>query len=82
MCYSCEKTATYNNIRVFYKNAKPAFHLSKSPRARIDFIRIRLITAHVTLAHATFNSRETAKFGGKKGELRRSIDFEFKKLWY
>jgi hypothetical protein len=61
MRYLCKKIAIYNNIRVLYDSAKPIFYLFKIPRARIDFTRIRLITAHVTLAHATFSNKKTAR---------------------
>jgi hypothetical protein len=66
MYYSCEKTTTYNNIRIFCESAKPAVFFFKSSRVRINLTRIRLITAHVTLAHATLNNRETARFWKKK----------------
>jgi hypothetical protein len=61
MRYSCEKTATYNNIKILCGNAKLIFHFSKTPRARIYPTRIRLIAAHATLVHATFNNKRTAK---------------------
>jgi hypothetical protein len=66
MRYLCEKTAIYNNVRVFCGSAKPTFYLFKIQRVRIDFTRIRLVIAHVTLAHATFSSRETARFKKKR----------------
>jgi len=62
MRYLCEKTAIYKNIKVLCGNAKPIFYLSKILRVRIYFTRIRLVAAHATLAHATFNSKGTAKF--------------------
>jgi hypothetical protein len=61
MRYLCEKTATYNNVKMLYGNIKPIFYFSKIPRVRIGFTRIRLITAHVTLAYTTFNNRGTAR---------------------
>jgi hypothetical protein len=66
MRYLYKKTATYNNIRILCDNAKPIFHLSKTPRVRINPTRIRLIIAHVTLAHATLNSKETARLKKKR----------------
>jgi hypothetical protein len=66
MRYSCKKTATYKNVKMLCGSTKPTFHLSKTPRARIDLTRIRLIIAHATLAHATFSNRETARLGKKK----------------
>jgi hypothetical protein len=66
MRYLYKKTAIYKNIRVLYGNIKPTLHLSKIPRARIDLTRIRLITAHATLTHATFNNKKTAKLGKKR----------------
>jgi hypothetical protein len=66
MRYSYKKTTTYNNIKVFYGNIKPIFYLSKTSRARINLTRIRLIITHATLAHATFNSKKTARLKKKK----------------
>jgi hypothetical protein len=66
MRYLCEKTATYKNVRVFCGNTKPTLHLSKTPKVKIDFTRIRLITAHATLAHATLSNRETARLKKRK----------------
>jgi hypothetical protein len=66
MRYSCKKTAIYKNIKVLCGSAKPIFYLFKTPRVRIYFTRIRLIAAHVTLAHATFNSRRTARLKKRK----------------
>jgi hypothetical protein len=51
---------------MLYGSAKPIFHLFNTPRARKHPTRIRLITAHVTLAHATLNSRGTARLREKK----------------
>jgi hypothetical protein len=61
MRYLCEKTAIYNNIRVFYGSVKSIFYLSKIPRVRIYLTRIRLVIAHATLTHATFSSKKTAR---------------------
>jgi hypothetical protein len=66
MRYLYKKTATYKNIKMLYDSAKPTFHLSKISRARIDPTRIRLITAHATLAHTTLNNRETARLKKKR----------------
>jgi hypothetical protein len=66
MRYSCEKTATYNNIKMLCGSAKPILHLFKIPRVRIDLTRIRLIAAHATLAHAIFNNRETVRLGKRR----------------
>jgi hypothetical protein len=66
MRYLYEKIATYNNIKVLCGNIKPIFYFSKIPRAKKYLTRIRLITAHVTLTHATLNNRKTAKFGKRK----------------
>jgi hypothetical protein len=66
MRYSCKKTATYNNAKIFYGNAKSTLHLSKTPRAKKYPTRIRLITTHVTLAHATLNSEKTARLRKRK----------------
>jgi hypothetical protein len=46
---------------MLYDSVKPAFYLFKTPRARIGLTRIYLITAHVTLAHATLNNRRLAR---------------------
>jgi hypothetical protein len=62
----CEKTATYNNVSMLYDNIKFTFHLSKIPRVRIYLTRIRLITAHVTLAHATLSNKRTARLWERK----------------
>jgi hypothetical protein len=66
MRYSYKKTATYKNARVFCDNAKPILYFSKIPRAKIHFTRIRLVTAHATLAHTTLNNRRTARFKKKR----------------
>jgi hypothetical protein len=66
MRYSCKKTVIYKNIKVFYGNVKPTFYLSKTPRVRIYPTRIRLVAAHVTLAHTTFNSKRTARLRERK----------------
>jgi uncharacterized C2H2 Zn-finger protein len=47
-------------------SVKPALYFFKIPRARIGFTRIRLIIAHVTLAHATLNNRGTARLKKRK----------------
>jgi hypothetical protein len=60
ICYLYEKTAIYNNAKMLCENIKPAFHLFKSPRAKINLTRICLITAHATLTHTIFSSRGTA----------------------
>jgi hypothetical protein len=62
MRYSCEKTATYNNVRIFCGSAKSTLYLSNIPRARKHLTRIRLVIAHATLTHATFNNKGTARF--------------------
>jgi hypothetical protein len=62
MRYSCKKTAIYKNTKILCGNAKSTFYLSKTPRARIYLTRIRLVTAHATLIHATLSNRETARF--------------------
>jgi hypothetical protein len=61
MRYSCEKTTTYNNVKMFYGNVKSIFHFFKIPRVRKYLTRIRLIAAHVTLTHAILSNRETAR---------------------
>jgi hypothetical protein len=61
MRYSYKKTATYNNAKVLYGNTKPILYLSKTPRAKIYPARIRLVTAHATLTHATLNNKRTAR---------------------
>jgi hypothetical protein len=61
MRYSCEKITTYNNVKVFCESVKPALYLFKSPRVKINLTRIRLVIAHVTLTHAIFSNRETAR---------------------
>jgi hypothetical protein len=61
MRYLCKKIAIYNNVRMFCESVKSAFYLFKIPRVKIDFTRIRLIIAHVTLAHAIFNNSGTAR---------------------
>jgi hypothetical protein len=66
MRYSCKKTATYKNIKMLCGNAKPTFYFFKIPRARIDPTKIRLITAHVTLAHATLNNKGTTRLKKRK----------------
>jgi hypothetical protein len=66
MRYSCKKTATYNNVKVFCGNIKPIFYFFKIPRAKIYFTRIRLVIAHVTLIYATFSNRGTARFWERK----------------
>jgi hypothetical protein len=70
MRYSYKKTATYNNINVFYGNAKPIFNFFKIPRVRIYLTRIRLVVAHATLVYATFSNRGTARLW----ERRASYD--------
>ena len=42
-------------------NAKLTLYFSKIPRVRIYPTRIRLITAHATLAHAIFSNKRTAR---------------------
>jgi hypothetical protein len=66
MRYLYEKTAIYNNIKMFCGSAKPTFYFFKTPRARKYSTRIRLVITHVTLAHAIFNNRETARLRKKK----------------
>jgi hypothetical protein len=66
MRYLCEKTATYNNIRILCGSAKPTFYLFKIPRVRKHLTRIYLIIAHVTLAHTTLSSKETARLKKKR----------------
>jgi hypothetical protein len=66
MRYSCEKTAIYNNVKVFCGNAKFTLYLFKIPRARKYLTRIRLVIAHVTLAHATFSNKKTARLKERK----------------
>jgi hypothetical protein len=66
MRYLCEKTAIYKNVRVLYGNIKLIFYFFKIPRVRINLTKIRLIVTHVTLAHATFSNRGTARFGKRK----------------
>jgi hypothetical protein len=66
MRYSCKKTATYNNIKIFCGNAKSTFHLFKTPRAKKYLTRIRLIITHVTLTHTTLSNRETARLRKRK----------------
>jgi uncharacterized C2H2 Zn-finger protein len=66
MRYLCEKTVTYKNVRVLYGSAKSIFYLFKIPRVRIYPTRIRLIVAHVTLAHATLINRGTARLKKRK----------------
>jgi hypothetical protein len=61
MRYLCEKIATYNNVKMLYSNVKFIFYFFKIPRVKIYFTRIRLIVTHVTLAHATFNSKKTIR---------------------
>ena len=61
MRYSCEKIAIYKNIKMLCGNIKPTLYLFKIPRAKIYITRIRLITAHATLTHATLSSKETAR---------------------
>jgi hypothetical protein len=51
---------------MLYDSIKPAFYFFKIPRARIGLTRIRLVIAHVTLAHTTFNSRGTARLKKKR----------------
>jgi hypothetical protein len=66
MHYLYKKTATYNNAKVFCSNAKSILHLFKIPRARKYLTRIRLVAAHVTLTHATFNNERTARLKKRK----------------
>jgi hypothetical protein len=66
MRYSCKKTVTYKNVRVLCGNIKLTFHFSKIPRIRIYLTRIRLIAAHVTLVHAIFNNKGTARLRERK----------------
>jgi hypothetical protein len=66
MRYSCKKTVIYKNIRVFCGNVKPTFYFFKIPRVKIYLTRICLIAAHVTLAYATFNSKETVRLRKRK----------------
>jgi hypothetical protein len=66
MRYLYKKIATYNNAKVFYGNVKPILNFFKIPRIKIGLTRIRLIIAHVTLAHATFNNRKTIRLGERK----------------
>jgi hypothetical protein len=66
MRYSYKKTATYKNAKMLGGSTKPTLHLSKTPRAKIDSTRIRLIIAHATLAHATLNNRRTARLRKRK----------------
>jgi hypothetical protein len=66
MRYSYKKIAIYNNVKVLCDNAKSAFYLFKIPRVRIDFTRIYLIAAHVTLAYAIFSSKRTARLRKRK----------------
>jgi hypothetical protein len=62
MRYLCEKTVIYKNVKMPCGNVKLILYLFKTPRVRIYFTRIRLIVAHVTLAHATLNNKKTARF--------------------
>jgi hypothetical protein len=62
MRYSCEKTATYNNVKIFCGNAKSIFYLFNTPRVRKYLTRIRLVIAHATLTHATLSNKKTARF--------------------
>jgi hypothetical protein len=66
MRYLYEKITTYKNARMLCGNAKPTFHLSKTPRAKIDPTKIRLIAAHATLTHATLNNKKTARLRKRK----------------
>jgi hypothetical protein len=66
MRYSYKKTTIYKNAKMLCDNVKPTFHLFKIPRAKIYLTRIRLIAAHATLAHATFNSKGTARLKKRK----------------
>jgi hypothetical protein len=66
MRYSCEKTVIYKNVKILCGSAKPTLHFFKIPRARIYLTRIRLIAAHVTLTHATLNSKGTARLRKRK----------------
>jgi hypothetical protein len=66
MRYLCEKIITYKNIRMLCGSVKPILYLFKIPRVRIYPTRIRLIVAHVTLVHATFNSKGTARLRKKR----------------
>jgi hypothetical protein len=66
MRYSYKKTAIYKNVRMLYDNTKPTLYLFKTPRVKIYSTRIRLIAAHVTLAHATLSNKETARFRKRK----------------
>jgi hypothetical protein len=66
MRYSCKKTATYNNVKMFYDNAKSTFYFSKTPRVRKYLTRIRLIITDATLIHATLSNRGTARLWKRK----------------
>jgi hypothetical protein len=61
MRYLCEKIAIYNNVRVLRGNVKLIFYLFKTPRVRKYLIKIRLVVAYATLAHAILSNRETAR---------------------
>jgi hypothetical protein len=61
MRYSYKKTMTYNNIRMLCGNIKSILYLFKIPKVKKYLTRIRLIAAHVTLTHAIFNNKETAR---------------------
>jgi hypothetical protein len=66
MRYLCEKTAIYNNIKIFCSNVKSTFYLFKILRVRKYLTRIRLIITHATLTHATFNNRKTVRLKEKR----------------
>jgi len=66
MRYSYKKIVTYKNVKMFYGSAKLIFYFFKIPRVKIYFTRIRLIVAHVTLAHTTLSNKGTARLKKRK----------------